>query len=439
MLTEYFAGKRSSLIIIPKKNGKTTLLAALGLYHLLSTPEAECVIAAASREQAGIMLRQVRGFIHRSDRLRQRLRVTQRVISYPKLDGQIRILASDVDTMDGVIPSLALIDELHRHKRPDVYGVLRDGLGPRDGRLITISTAGDDLDSPLGQLRAAAYAHGVKRDGAYRHVATPDFVLHEWALEPDQDRDDLELVKQANPGSWQTVEELRRRHDDPSTTPWQWGRFACGVWLAGEDGAISEKEWRACGDPEAEIPPGTKGVVIGVDLAFKWDTTAFVPLWKPDPEEPIIVGRPKILTPPRDGTSLPYEEVWQTAQELADRYPEARFILDPARDGEHLAQQIDGETDAEAIIYPQSNPGMTMAAQRLSEAIANGGLRHPEDPELTSHVLAAGAYWVGEKWKLVKQRRKNMSVDACVALAMGVSSMIADAPPDPETFRIELL
>jgi phage terminase large subunit-like protein len=203
MLADYFAGIRSTLIVVPKKNGKTTVLGALALFHLLSTPDAECVIAAASREQAGIMLRQIHGFIRRSDQLRERLRVTQRVITYNRLGGQIRILASDVDTMDGVIPTLALIDELHRHKRTDVYGVLRDGLGPRGGQLVTISTAGDDENSPLGQLRAAAYAlPRMKRAGAYRHVRTDDFALHEWALEPDQDRDDLKLVKTANPASW---------------------------------------------------------------------------------------------------------------------------------------------------------------------------------------------------------------------------------------------
>ena len=49
-LGDYFAGIRETLILLPKKNGKTSLLAALALYHLLTTRDAECVIAAASRE-----------------------------------------------------------------------------------------------------------------------------------------------------------------------------------------------------------------------------------------------------------------------------------------------------------------------------------------------------------------------------------------------------
>jgi membrane protease YdiL (CAAX protease family) len=40
-----------------------------------------------------------------------------------------------------VLPTLALVDELHRHKSGELYGVLADGCGPRNGQVITISTA----------------------------------------------------------------------------------------------------------------------------------------------------------------------------------------------------------------------------------------------------------------------------------------------------------
>ena len=53
--------------------------------------------------------------------------------------GRIRVLAADVDTADGVIPTLALVDELHRQPSAGLYGVFRDGLGPRGGQMVTIS------------------------------------------------------------------------------------------------------------------------------------------------------------------------------------------------------------------------------------------------------------------------------------------------------------
>jgi phage terminase large subunit-like protein len=75
MLGGYFAGIRETLALISKKNGKSSLLAALGLYELCSIPNAEVAIVAASRDQAGLILRQARGYIRRSERLRERLRV----------------------------------------------------------------------------------------------------------------------------------------------------------------------------------------------------------------------------------------------------------------------------------------------------------------------------------------------------------------------------
>ena len=73
ILADYFAGTRETLVLLSKKNGKTTLLAALALHHLLVTADAECVIGAASREQAAILFDQAVGFIRRSDGLADEL------------------------------------------------------------------------------------------------------------------------------------------------------------------------------------------------------------------------------------------------------------------------------------------------------------------------------------------------------------------------------
>ncbi len=58
MVSDYFGGARETLVLVSKKNGKSTLLSALALHHLLVTRDAECVIAAAARDQAEILLRQ---------------------------------------------------------------------------------------------------------------------------------------------------------------------------------------------------------------------------------------------------------------------------------------------------------------------------------------------------------------------------------------------
>ena len=432
MLRDFFLGTRETLILLPKKNGKSTILAALGLFHLLSTPDADCIIVAASREQADVILKAARGFVRRSPALSQRLEVRKREIENPDLGGILKIRASDVDTVDGWIGTLGFIDELHRHKSPDLYGVIRDGLGPRKGRMVTISTAADDENSPLGRLRATAYTQpGLVRDGAYRCARTRGFVLHEWALGPEEDRDDLKLVKSANPAPWQTIEELRERHDSPSMTPWQWARFACGVWMAGEESAISDKEWRACARLGLAIPDGAIGVHVGIDLGWKWDTTALVPVHRPDGEQIVRVHTPKILAPPRDGTALAYDRVWEAIEEMAETWPEITFVLDPEAGGEQLAQQIDSELNARVSTHSQKNTPMALAASRLSEAISEGRIEHPDNAELNAHVLSAAPKQIGEQWRFVKPRRRKAPIDAVVALAMAHSVLTAAESKKP--------
>jgi len=421
MLADYFAGAAETLILLPKKAGKTTLLAALALFHVTTTRDASVVIAASARDQASRMADQAAGFIRRSDGLGARMRVTQRVISSLVDGGRLVVLAADVDTADGLLPpSLALVDELHRAKSAELHGLLRDSLGPRHGRMLTISTAGDDELTPLGRMRSEAYRlPHVRRDGAYRYARSANamFVLHEWALDADQDLDDLDLVKQANPASWQTVEALRERHASPSMESWQWARFACGVWAQGEDTAISPVEWAAAAVPDAVIPAG-ETIAVGVDLGWKWDTTAIVPLWRTE-EQRWRFGAPSILVPPRDGTSLSVHEVFGAVEAMCDRWDVGRLVLDPSADGEHLAQRVESELGVEVVAHSQRPEPMSLAAQRFAAELRAGRMEHPAHPDFTAHVLAAAPKAAPSgSWRFVKRRRP---IDALIAAAMVLS------------------
>jgi phage terminase large subunit-like protein len=438
VLADHFAGLSELVVLLPKKSGKSSMLAALGLFHLLTVPFADVAIVAASRDQAGNLLRQAQGFIRRSPVLQRRLQVKQREIVSDELGGRARVLASDVDTFDGWLGTLGLVDELHRHRSPELYGLIRDGLGPRNGQMLTISTAGDDEGSPLGQLRAKAHAMpGLVRDGAHRYVRDDHLAFHEWALDADDDVDDIDLVLSANPASWIDAAELARRRT-ASMRPWQWKRFTCGIWVAGENAAISDKEWRACASPGLEIPAGARGVHMGIDLGWKHDRTALVPVWLPEGEQIVQVGAPVILTPPGDGTSIPVEDVFAPLEAAADRWPGVTFVLDPAADGEHLAQRLDAElTTVTVATHSQKHGPMCLAASRLSEAIAAGRLIHPDDPELNGHVLAAAAKSVGEQWRFSKQRGRQAPIDAVIALAMAHSTLIGK-PSEPSREAIFL-
>jgi len=427
MLGDYFAGARESLILLPKGNAKTTTLAALALFELCTRADAEIVIAAAARDQAGIMLRQAAGFVRRSPALQARLTVKQREVAHRQLGGRVRILASDVDTADGLIVDLALVDELHRHHSPELYAVLRDGLGKRNGRMVTISTAGWDRDSPLWKARQSALERGAAREGAYLRGGHPDgsFALHEWSLvDGRDDPDDLAVVKQANPLSALTVEHLRARHESPTTTRGEWLRFACNLWTEGEDEWLPADAWEGCEDPDAEIPAQVE-VVLGVDVATKRDTSAVVRLWRrPDGR---VVVEAEVYAPRGDGTAVDLSLVEAAIRRNADRYDVRTVAFDPwsfARSAEELS---DG--GLLMVEVPQSAERMTIASQDLYTAIVGGEIAHGGDPVLAAHVRAGAVKQHERGWRLVKGKSRR-PIDALIALALAYSQLGAELTYD---------
>jgi phage terminase large subunit-like protein len=434
LLADYFDGTRELVVILSKKNGKTSLFAALALWHVITVPFADVAILAASRDQAGKLLQQLTGYIKRSAALREQLRITQRVVHCDRSDGRVAVLAADADTLDGWGGTLALVDELGRHKSEENFGLLRDGLGPRDGQLVAFSTAGDDEDSALGRLRARAReipGFAADPENPKHKLAHADgFAFHEWSLDPGDDVDDLELVALANPASWLDKAELRARKASPSMQDWQWKRFTCGLWVAGEDSALSATDWNACADPDAVIPDGAAGVVIGGDLGYRVDCTAFAPAWREAPDAPIVLGKPIILTPPGDGGSISIEDMVEAALSFARRYPACSFTFDPKAGGEQLLQRLERElSDAhEFVVFPQMTGRLCGASMRFAELVGAEMIRHPDDPEFTSHVLTASARFIGERWRFARPRGQRKPIDALTAAMMAVEFASQPAP-----------
>lgn len=410
MLADYFDGARETAVIIPKKNGKSTTVAALALYHLVVTPNAECIIVAAARDQAEVILRQARMFYHKSEPLQRLMVIRQRSILSTLDEGRIRVLASDEDTADGVIPTLAIVDELHRHKSAELYGVLRDGLGPRGGRMVTISTAASALDSPLGQLRTHAHSlPGFTRQGKHNHVRSSDgvFAFHEWCLDAEDDVEDMAVVKQANPAPWQTEDELAKRRNSGLMTPWGWLRFACGIWTEGEEPWLEPAAWDDLARPGLEIPEGEQ-VWLGVDIGVRGDSTAIAMVAEQDET---LLAKATIMPPP-----VSLEDVEDAIRNLAGRYQVQAIAFDPWS-FRRSAEMLEAE-GLPMIEVPQSPERMHIVSAELFRLIETGVLRHDGDPNLRAHVLAGVTKETERGWRLRKDPKSRRPIDALIALAM---------------------
>lgn len=154
---------------IPKKNGKSELAAALGIYHLFADGEmsAEVYVCAADRENAGIVFLAAVFMLETAPwtakmiaagelkiiRSKKRIEYYQwRRAENGRMDrvmvGQLQVLSAEAYSKHGYRPSCVIFDELHSQPNRDLWDVMTFGAGSgrRQPVWIVLTTAGNDPD-----------------------------------------------------------------------------------------------------------------------------------------------------------------------------------------------------------------------------------------------------------------------------------------------------
>lgn len=395
------------VILLPRGQGKTSLVAALALQHLVTTPAAAVYCAAASREQARILF-------EAADRYARQLEddhVVHRHLELrwcddpgqPKVFSRhLRVLAADAPRLHGLTPTLAVIDELHAHRDDEVYLALKTAALKTPGaRLVVISTAGQGADTPLGRLRARALAQpDVHTDGAFTDARGGGLRLLEWAVPQDADVDNPAIVKQANPASWITQDALAGQRQAVPDLAFR--RYHCNQWGSGEGAWLPPGAWNKCvGEPRF-----TDGepIVIAADLGGTRSASAVA--WVNEHHHvgcEIHRGDDAVL------------EIAECIRDLARRYDVQEIALDPWR-----AASLVAELEREGLtvsVFPQQDARVLPASQRLYDAIVNEKLVLPDLPELAQHAAGAIAKHSRRGWR-IDRPNPRVEIDGITALMM---------------------
>jgi phage terminase large subunit-like protein len=408
---------RETLALLPRGNGKTSLAAALAVFHLLTTRRPAVYIGAASRDQARIGFEAARDIVRSSSALERHFAVRFRELR--ARGGHLRVLSSDGPRAHGLQPTLAIVDELHAHRDPELYVAMRTALGKVPGsRLLTISTAGHDVESVLGRLRARALALEDKRTAGPLTTAIDrrgSFALLEWACAEDADLSDPKTAKTANPASWVTEEWLAEQIHAPGVHPLEFARYHANVWTAVEAAWLPHGAWQALHGP-AELDDG-ETLWIGVDIGGERSGTAVATVSED--------GRVRASVWQGDNAVL---EAADHLRGLRQRYRLAGVAFDPWR-FQTEAQRLQAE-GLPMVKMPQSAEAMTLASERLYASIVQGELSHDGDPVLARHIAGATAKSTPRGWRLVRSKRSEQ-IDAAIALAMANSLRVAPRPAAP--------
>lgn len=149
-----------ALMVIGRKNGKSTLASGIGLYCLIADKEGapEIDTVATKKDQAKIVFDSAAAMIKQSPSLSELTKKRKTDIYCTYNMGTIQPLSSDSNTLDGLNPSLGIIDELHAIKDRNIYDVVKQGMTAREQPiLLQITTAA--LDDKPGSIYETQYAY----------------------------------------------------------------------------------------------------------------------------------------------------------------------------------------------------------------------------------------------------------------------------------------
>lgn len=266
---------RRAILSIARKNGKTALIAALVLAHLVG-PEAiqngEIFSAANDREQAAQVFKVARQMVEADSELSDIVRVvpsTKTLVCYAN-GSFYRAISAEAGTKHGLNPTFVIFDELAQAKSRDLYDVLDTSMGARSEPLfVVISTQSNDPEHILSKLID---------DG--KDANDPTIVCHLYEVPEDaKDIFDPKEWKKANPalGDFRSLADLKAIADKAKRMPAEEPKFRnlyLNQRVAPIASLISRVEWTACAGA-AEFEP-KEDVFLALDMSAIVDLTALM-------------------------------------------------------------------------------------------------------------------------------------------------------------------
>lgn len=299
---------RTVFLVIPRKNGKSPLAAAIGVYMFCFDGEfgAEVYSGATNEKQAWEIFRPARLMISRTPALKHRFEIEVGANTLQIAGDGSRFEPVIGKPGDGASPSCSLHDEYHEHADRDQVNTMETGMAAREQPLqVIVTTAGDNLAGPC-------YADIQDHRKMLEGVRQSDHVFFiEYSIDKGDDwKSEAALIK-ANPNLNISVNPdfLKSQQRDAVQTPRKAGIFKTkhlNLWVSARSAYFDIEAWRRCADPamparaaECLQIPELKGrrCKLGLDLSSKIDIAALEYLFEPlgeqaSAEDPYIrIGR----------------------------------------------------------------------------------------------------------------------------------------------------
>ena len=185
------------LWIMGRKNGKSEVLSAVGLYMLIGDHEggAEVDCVASKKDQARIVFTEALHMVEQSPDLSRYIKKRKTDMYSAVNFGVFQPLSSDSNTLDGLNVHCGIIDELHSLKDRNIYDVVKQGTLAREQPIIfAITTSGFNREN----VYDSQYEYAEKvLSGA---ITDPHFLALIYELDKSEEWTDPAAWIKANPG-----------------------------------------------------------------------------------------------------------------------------------------------------------------------------------------------------------------------------------------------
>jgi phage terminase large subunit-like protein len=477
---------RRSHLWVPRKNGKSTLLAALGLVLTVADNEhgAQVFAAAANKEQAGYVFNPAKSMVMSSRSLSEAVEIFKSSLWCPNLGSRFEVLSSKAETKHGSNPHAAIIDEIHAHTSADLYEVLTSGSSTRRQPLeLVISTAGDDI----GHFSYELWEYGLKCiQGVFED---PEFLPVIYAAQDEDDWKSEATWRKANPMYGVSIKpdavrsDVRKAEGIPSNEA-IFKQTRLNVWSQSTKAALSLSKWRECLSRRRLKLDNYHGreVFVGLDLSKTTDLTAMVLVFPNElpPEDPdlqaarrkVKVRRPpeydvipffwcpadhagarakrdRVLYPtwirqgfilPTEGDIVDLRRIRRDIRVILEGLVVRELAYDPYR-AAALCQELQDEDGLPVLEFRQTYSNFTGPAEDLERLHVSKGLHIDPNPVLTWQ--ASNVVWrqgpSGNKMPDKEKSRERIDGVVALLMALGRASVGRGLKSVYETRGIEVL
>ena len=269
---------RSCYIEIPRKNGKSTLAAAIALYILFADNErgAEVYSCAGDRNQASIIFDIAKSMVQNNPDLNNRAEIYRSSIINPVKGNTYRALSADAKLQHGHNAHAILFDELHTQPNHDLWNTMKTSMGARtQPLLIALTTAGSSKVDGNICWEMHDYASKVRDE----IIDDPQFLPILYFADDDDDITLESTWKKANPNYGVSIRkeyikaEAQMAMDLPSYEN-SFRRLHLNQWTTNETKWLSDKQWMSC-DQELDLEKlKNQPCFGGLDLSSVRDLSA---------------------------------------------------------------------------------------------------------------------------------------------------------------------